>query len=106
MPDFDFKRNLFLIVPLMAALNNVTIPSTIQLDLIDTNVSYFITLAEDRRPGLLNLPSGQRCRKCSSDKFYLEQIVQDDTTYDKPVLCEKYVCDNCGREIECWKYSE
>ena len=105
MPDIDLKRNLFIVVPLVAALNNMTIPSSIQLDLIDLSVSYFITVGEERRLGL-NLPSGQQCRKCSSDKFYLEQIVQDDTTYDKPVLCEKYVCDNCGREIEYWKYSE
>jgi hypothetical protein len=105
MPDIDFKRNLLIIVPLVAALNNMTIPNSIQLDSIDMNVSYFITVCEERRLGL-NLPSGQQCRKCSSDKFYLEQIVQDDTTYDKPVSCEKYVCDNCGREIEYWKYSE
>ena len=105
MPNIDFKRNLLIIVPLVAAFNNMTIPSSIQLDMVEMNVSYFITVGEKRRQGL-NLPSGQQCRKCSSDKFCLEQIVQDDTTYDKPVKCEKYVCDNCGRELEYWKYSE
>ncbi len=106
MLDFDLKWNFFIIIPLMATLNNMIVPSTIQLDLIDINISYFITVGEDRGRGLLNLPSVQRCRNCSSDTFYLEQTVQDDTNYDKPVLCEKYVCDNCGREIEYWKYSE
>jgi len=105
MPNIDLKRNLLIVVPLVAALNNMTVPSSIQLDLIDLSVSYFITVGEERRLGL-NLPSGQQCRKCSSDKFYLEDIVQDNTTYDKPALCEKYVCGNCGREIEYWKYSE
>ena len=46
MPDIDLKRNLLIVVPLVAALNNMSIPSSIQLDLIDLNVSYLSPLAK------------------------------------------------------------
>lgn len=103
MPQLRIKLEFLCMIPLLAALNTIVSQTNLQPDSKDAEIAYFIFLG-DRRQESQSLPSGQRCRNCSSERFMLQETLQDNITYDRPVVCEKYVCDNCGRETEFWKY--
>lgn len=98
------KQRVIFLAQLISTLNIVICSILTEADII-TSIPYALRVYEEKNHKSLALPSGQRCRNCASDTFYLKETLQLDNICVKPVLCEKYECDKCGREVECCKYS-
>lgn len=64
--------------------------------------TYFFIMREKERD-LFLLPSGHRCRNCSSEMFYFQDKVEY-KNFERPVICEKYECNDCGQVTDYWKY--
>jgi len=64
--------------------------------------TYFFVMREKDRD-LFQLPSGNRCRNCSSEMFYFQDKVEY-KNFERPLICEKYECNECGQVTDYWKY--
>jgi hypothetical protein len=98
------KQRAVFLAQLISAFNIMICSILTEVDII-TSIPYTLKVYEERNQKSLALPSGQRCRNCASDSFYLKETLQMDNICAKPVLCEKDECDKFGREVEYCKYS-
>jgi hypothetical protein len=106
MINIGYEQNIAVLLPIIVTLNTLFVSGFIDLDSTGMIISNSINVSEERRTKSSRLPSSHRCRKCSSDSFYLEDTIEVTPTSSKPTLCEIYVCDSCGQKIEYWKYFE
>lgn len=67
------------------------------------NMATYFAIMREKERDLFPLPSGYRCRNCSSEKFYFQDKVEY-KNFEKPVICEKYECNDCGQVTDYWKY--
>lgn len=104
MQSLKFEKQFILLVPLISTVNLVIIPAFMEFELLYSN-RFVIRAREERNNKVLSLPSGQWCRNCSSDGFNLKETKQVYINCSRPMLCEVYACDKCGREVEYWNYS-
>jgi hypothetical protein len=98
------KQRAIVLAHVLSTLNVMIFSILTEVDII-TSVPYAVKVFEERNQKSLALPSGQRCRNCASDRFYLKETLEMVNVSSKPVLCEKYECDKCGKEVEYCKYS-
>jgi hypothetical protein len=98
------KQRVIFLAHVITTLNVMICTILTEVDII-TSVPYALKVYEERNQKSLALPSGQRCRNCASDGFYLKETLLMDNMAAKPVVCEKYECDKCGKEVEYCKYS-
>ena len=98
------KQRAIFLAQLISTVNIMICSILTEVEII-TSIPYALKVYEERNQKSLALPSGQRCRNCASDSFFLKETLQMDNISSKPVLCEKYECDKCGREVEYCKYS-
>lgn len=97
------KQRAIVLAHVLSTLNVMIFSILTEVDIV-TSVPYAVRVFEERQKSLA-LPSGQRCRNCASDTFYLKETLEMGNGSSKSVLCEKYECDKCGREVEYCKYS-
>jgi dynactin complex subunit len=104
MPNMCAKQRVIFLAQLISTVNIMICSILMEVEII-TSIPYALKVYEERNQKSLALPSGQRCRNCASDSFFLKETLQMDNISSKPVMCEKYECDKCGREVEYCKYS-